>query len=401
MFPDCNLAALERVESDHNPLYISWGDFAEIKRPWKFENMWLEDERLFKSAEVWFKAPVFGKGAVFLWSRRLIFLKRNIKIWNKETFGNVKVRIDNLLSGIKQLDDKEDCSNLQEVERAEREELKAELQNTLNMQELSWRQKSRESWHQKGERNTRYFHRMANYRRKVNFISRIQIDGRYFEGKQALGEAIANEYKLLFQETTFERPFPNDYLERSLDEDDCRLLTLQFTEKEIWSAIRDCDGFKAPGPDGFTFEFYKKCWPLCKKDIMLAFEEFHDNGYLPDSVTHAFICLTPKVDVVESVKDLRPICLMNRFHKILSKVLMKRMSIVLPKLISHNQHASVIGRHISEAALIANEAIDSRRKSKKSGLIFKLDIEKAFDNVSWDCLFKIIRSVGFSEKWQQ
>ncbi|CAL1368629.1 unnamed protein product [Linum trigynum] len=32
--------------------------------------------------------------------------------------------------------------------------------------------------------------------------------------------------------------------------------------------------------------------------------------------------------------------------------------------------------------------------------MFKLDIEKAFDNVNWDCLFKILSGLGFSEKWK-
>ncbi|KAK9024636.1 hypothetical protein V6N11_004794 [Hibiscus sabdariffa] len=30
-----------------------------------------------------------------------------------------------------------------------------------------------------------------------------------------------------------------------------------FSEKEIWESITDCEGSKALGPDGFTFEFYK------------------------------------------------------------------------------------------------------------------------------------------------
>ncbi|CAL1400945.1 unnamed protein product [Linum trigynum] len=80
---------------------------------------------------------------------------------------------------------------------------------------------------------------------------------------------------------------------------------------------------------------------------------------------------------------------------------MKRLSSVLPKLVTHNQHASVRGRHISEATLIANELVDSRRKCKKPGLMFKLDIEKVFDNVSWECMFGVMERLGFPNKWQQ
>ncbi|CAI0385094.1 unnamed protein product [Linum tenue] len=33
--------------------------------------------------------------------------------------------------------------------------------------------------------------------------------------------------------------------------------------------------------------------------------------------------------------------------------------------------------------------------------MFKLDIEKAFDNVSWGCLFNVLTAVGFPQKWQE
>lgn len=37
--------------------------------------------------------------------------------------------------------------------------------------------------------------------------------------------------------------------------------------------------------------------------------------------------------------------------------------------------------HILDAALVANEATDSKLKSSKSGIACELDIEKAYDHV--------------------
>jgi hypothetical protein len=63
-----------------------------------------------------------------------------------------------------------------------------------------------------------------------------------------------------------------------LFEEENKILIADFSEKEVQQAIMQMEKNKAPGPDKFLAEFYKKNWVHIKSDLMAMFVAFQRGG---------------------------------------------------------------------------------------------------------------------------
>ena len=109
-------------------------------------------------------------------------------------------------------------------------------------------------------------------------------------------------------------------------------------------------------------------------------KEFHEHGRFVRSLNSTFLVLIPKNPGAEDLRGFRPISLVGGLYKLLAKVLANRLKKVVGKVVSSAQNAFVEGRQILDAALIANEAINSFLKRNENGVLCKLDIEKTYDH---------------------
>ncbi|PWA37461.1 RNA-directed DNA polymerase, eukaryota, Reverse transcriptase zinc-binding domain protein [Artemisia annua] len=172
------------------------------------------------------------------------------------------------------------------------------------------------------------------------------------------------------------------------------------TKEEIKRAVWDCGTDKSPGPDGFTFGFYRRYWGILEKDVVDAVSYFFNGGSFPKGGNSSFIVLIPKMQDAKLVKDYRPISLIGSMYKIIAKILANRLAIVLGDIVNEVQSAFVTNRQILNGPFILNELLHWCKYKKKQTMIFKIDFEKAYDSVRWDYLDDVLNNFGFGTKWR-
>ena len=126
--------------------------------------------------------------------------------------------------------------------------------------------------------------------------------------------------------------------------------------------------------------------------------DFHKGDLDLTRLNYGVITLVPKVKEANNVKQFRPICLLNVSFKIFTKLLMGRLTMVADKLIGQAQTAFIKGRYIHDRAVLLHEIMHELRVSKKQGVVFKIDFEKAYDSVNWNFVEEVLTKKGFGEK---
>ena len=272
--------------------------------------------------------------------------------------------------------------SLSEGETELKKEAKETFKKWVLLEETHWRRLSRELCLKEGDKNTGFFHRMANADRRNNSLDRIKINGVWLAEEQEVREWIVNAFQqLLSKEPSWRADIEGLHLQ-SLNLNETEVLELPFIEEEIHFALVEMNGDKAPGLNGFTMAiFYKKSFAK--------------------SLNTTFLVLVPKKGGAEDLGDFRPINLLGGLYKLLAKVLANRLKKVLGKVVFVDQNAFVRGRQILDVSLITNEVIDFWHKRKEKGLICKLDIKKAYDSINWNFLMKVLHKMGFGSRWME
>ncbi|GKE83371.1 RNA-directed DNA polymerase, eukaryota, reverse transcriptase zinc-binding domain protein, partial [Tanacetum coccineum] len=244
------------------------------------------------------------------------------------------------------------------------------LQELENLQSLEAAQKSKIKWAIEGDENSKYYHGILNKKRSQLAIRGILVDGNWIDSPHLVKREFLSHFKNRFDHPQDSRlqldlNFPNIDLECDVSKD------------EIKRAVWDCGTDKSPGPDGFTFGFYRRYWNILESDVVDVVTSFFHHGQFPKGSNSSFIALILKTRDANMVKDFRPISLIGSMYKIIAKILVNRLVLVLGDLVNEVQSVFIV----LDGLFILKEIVQWCQSKKKQSLVLKVDFEKAFDSV--------------------
>ncbi|XP_073263045.1 uncharacterized protein [Populus alba] len=241
----------------------------------------------------------------------------------------------------------------------------------------------------------------ASLRKGRNYISKIEHNGSHLVSSNDIKEGAVNFFSSLFCKPTCKRIEMGGSGFSKISEAKSIWLERPPSMEEVKQAVWDCDGSKAPDPDGFTFCFYKKVWNIISSKVFMLVKSFFRTGKLPKGINSSFVTLIPKLKEPSIFSHFRPISLIHGLYKIVAKLLSTRLRHVMTDVISVNQSAFIAGRQILDGFMIANEVVHGVRSKKKHGLLLKVDFHKAFDSILWEHIDTSMGYMGFGSHWRK
>ncbi|XP_016450193.1 uncharacterized protein LOC107775033 [Nicotiana tabacum] len=159
------------------------------------------------------------------------------RYWNREVFGKLDTRRSRALDELSVLEQATENRAPDQLEKQRFIALKMELEKIANAEETSWRQKSRYLWLKEGDRNTRYFHTMANSHRRYNSIDKLKIGDEITDDKELIKREILNYDQNLYKENEEWKPTSSFDDVASLPEEERKMLEQCFEEEEVHAII--------------------------------------------------------------------------------------------------------------------------------------------------------------------
>ncbi|XP_022030851.1 uncharacterized protein LOC110931782 [Helianthus annuus] len=322
--------------SDHTPCILKISPPPKVRpKPFKFANFITSKPEFRLCVEKEWAKRVVGYN-MFAVTQKLRNLKPDLRkiLFNQ---GNLHDKVADLRKQLDNIQMRINDNPLDANLRNMEAQCLQEFQIAAYDEECFLKQKAKVEWLCAGDSNTKFFHNSVKCRNARNKIHTIKdVHGTRYEGEGITDALVAHYANFLGTEDRVAPIDLDDIFVNKLSSAGATNMVRQVTREEVKNAMFSIGVNKAPGPDGYT---------------------------------SAFLLITDRIKGS------------------------------LENLVSINQSAFVPGRKISDNILLTQELMHNYHLNKgPARCAFKIDIQKAYDTVSWSFLEKVLKAFGFHDK---
>nr|GFA96462.1 RNA-directed DNA polymerase, eukaryota, reverse transcriptase zinc-binding domain protein [Tanacetum cinerariifolium] len=284
---------LDRHLSDHRPILLNEIHTDYGPTPFRVYHSWFKRDGFDALVEnAWNYFTHNDSNRMIRFKKKLQDLKKIIRVWIMESnayqVGAKKVILYDLVIIDKNLDKGMVSDEL----LAKRMDLIRKLHDLKQMKLKNATQKAKVNWAIKGDENSKFFHGVINKRRSQLAIRGVFVNGDWYTDPSVVKEAFLDHFTARFKQPSYgslklHMSFPN-----RLSSDQVGDLDKDISIDKIRKAVWDCGESKSPGPDDFTFEFFRRYWHFIGLDFCAAINCFFDKGRFSRGYS-SFIALIP------------------------------------------------------------------------------------------------------------
>ena len=161
--------------------------------------------------------------------------------------------------------------------------------------------------------------------------------------------------------------------------------------EEFDRALKDLSRNKAPGVDDIPSELLKSSGEPAMTKLFNLVRKMYETGEIPSDFKKNILIPIPSADRCE---NYRTISLMSLGCKILTRIIYRRMEKMVESDLGEDQFGFRRNVGTREAILALRLIFEDRLRKGKPTFIAFVDLEKPFDNVDCNTLFKILKVAG-------